>query len=59
MSEKPDKTVAYALLSATELVQLGPSLQRVFHIPEDNSFDDLLARLERVDTASDSGRQDR
>ena len=55
MNEDRDKAVAYALLSEDELARLGPSLKRVFPIPEDTSFDELLAKLDRAAVHNEEG----
>jgi hypothetical protein len=46
MNENADRPVAYALLSDDELAYVGPSLKRVFLLPNDTTFDELLARLD-------------
>ena len=55
MSEDRDKAVAYALLSEDEFTLLGPSLKRVFLIPEDTSFHELLAKLDRAAIRNEEG----
>lgn len=55
MSEDRDKPIAYALLFKDELTRLGPSLKRVFPIPEDESFDELLAKLDRAAVHNEEG----
>lgn len=46
MSESSNKAVAYALLSADELSRLRTSLKRVYPIPTDMPFDEILVKLE-------------
>ena len=47
MTGSEEKTAGYALLSEVELALWGPSLKRVFVLPRDFDFDDLLAKLDR------------
>lgn len=51
MNEEDERPVAYALLSKSELVRFGPSLKRVFSIPDDDKFQDLLAKLDGIAAA--------
>ena len=45
-----DRIVAVSLLTTEEVQVLGSSLKRVYPLPEDGSFDDLLRALDRGDT---------
>jgi len=53
MSYYVDRPVAYALLSEDELANIGPSLRRVFRLPADEIFDELLAQLDKVPVDKD------
>jgi len=48
MTKDLDRPVAYDLLSEDEMAYVGPSLRRVFRLPNDASFDELLAQLDTV-----------
>jgi hypothetical protein len=45
-----DRIVAVSLLTSEEVRVLGSSLKRVYPLPEDGTFDDLLRALDRGDT---------
>lgn len=46
MNSGGEKAVAYALLNEDEVAKLGSSLKRVYPVPQDTTFDELLRRLE-------------
>jgi hypothetical protein len=46
--------VAVGLLTQTQVKMLGPALRRVFALPEDGRFDNLLAALDRERCRSDN-----
>jgi hypothetical protein len=43
-----EKIVAVSLLTETEFRTLGPNLQRVFPLPQDGEFDELLKAIRRA-----------
>lgn len=45
-----DRIVAISLLTSEDIQVLGSSLKRVYPVPEDGSFDDLLRALDREDS---------
>jgi hypothetical protein len=45
-----DRIVAFSLHTAEEVRVLGSSLKRVYPLPDDGSFDELLRELDRRDT---------
>lgn len=56
MGDGEERTVAHALPSDDELLRPGPSLKRVFQLPTDTSFDELLIRLDRAAVENDRQR---
>lgn len=45
---KDDKIVAISLLTAEELKNVGTGLKRLYPLPEDDDFDDLLQQIDRA-----------
>jgi hypothetical protein len=43
-----EKIVAVSLLTETEFRTLGPNLKRVFPLPNDGEFDELLRAIRRA-----------
>jgi hypothetical protein len=51
-----DPYIAVALLTETNVRMLGPSLRKVFPIPQDDKFDDLIKALDQA--RSETRQQD-
>ena len=51
-----DKIVAVSLLTAEETRVLGSSLKRVYAVPDDGSFDELLRALDRSERRTPEAR---
>lgn len=52
----PDNVVAIGLLPASDLERLGQSFRRHFPVQNDNLFDELLAKLDRLPPVNHKGR---
>jgi hypothetical protein len=50
--QEQDRIVAVSLLTAEEVRVLGSSLKRVYSLPSDGRFDDLLRRLDEENDAT-------
>lgn len=53
-----DRIVAVSLLTERELAVVGQTLQRVYHLGEDQTFDDLIDAIDAADrkASGDAGK---
>ncbi len=50
-----ENIVAVSFLTAEELKNVGTSLKRIYPLPDDGAFDDLLKALDRAAAAGKGG----